>query len=78
MIVNGKIEKQVEINPLEVLENLYKAGKYNNKERFEENGKYYQKFIIEDVNNNKPMLKEISKKDYDYYKALETVINYLK
>lgn len=78
MIVNGKIKEQVEINPLEVIKNLYKGGEYNNeREYFEKDGKYYQRFIIEDVNYNNPILKEITKKDYDYYLALEIIIDYL-
>lgn len=78
MIVNGKIKEKVEINPLEVIKNLYKGGEYNNeKEYFEKDGKYYQRFIIKGVDYSNHTPKEITKRDYDYYLALEIIIDYL-
>lgn len=69
MIVYGNITTKVEINPIDVLESLHGDSWYT-----EDNGKYYRNWDMGAYEDNE----EITKEDYDYYKALETIITYLK
>lgn len=70
--------KQVEVNPRDVIVQLLRVAKEPSNNIFEKDNKYYKELEYSAGSHAFFSSKEITKEEYDYIKALETILNYLK